>query len=165
MPLVLRVPASDSSVTGLRRAVDFVVCNPRSEHAVYDSASDKVALAATVDAEGLKLAKHSRKLQDHGFGYESFELVPFAVESSGAWSRRGCRLWKEMKAVYKGTGQDNYVMQEREHTWSAFTFMQMVPQRVSFAVHYYTALKVIEGVRSSRFGRSSVPSAPGSGEA
>ena len=134
-----------------RRAIDYTCCNPRSgsDGAVFDSLSDKVALAATVDAEERKRALHSRTLRSHDFAYEAFTLVPFAFESSGAWSASGLKLWKELKAIYRKSGQPNYVVQEVEHTWSAFTFQQMIPQKLSFDVHYWSARASIRAIRRS----------------
>ena len=37
-----------------------------------------------------------------------------------------------------------------KHTWAAFTFQQMIPQRLSFQVHYWSARGSIEAIRRSR---------------
>ena len=59
------------------------------------------------------------------------------------------KLWKELKAIYRKSGKLNYVVQEVEHTWSAFTFQQMVPQKLSFDVHYWSARASICAIRRS----------------
>ena len=89
-------------------------------------------------------------LRDHGFNYESFKLVPFAFESSGAWSAQGKELWKELVAIYKALHSENYIKQGLPHTHAAFTFQQMVPQRLSFEVNYWSARGSIEAIRRSR---------------
>ena len=79
-----------------------------------------------------------------------FEKVPFVLETSGAFGREALALWKWLKACAKAVKLPNYVMSEMPHTWSAFTFQQMFPQRISFAVAKYTAKAVICGLQSSQ---------------
>ena len=134
-------------MVGVPRAIDYSVCDPRSERSVLQSASDKVPLAATIDKEASKIRKHLSNLDKGGYGYMPFEFVPFAFESSGAFSRIGCELWKEISSCFTG---DNYIRQEKPFTWSAFTFQQMVPQRLSFEVNYWSARGSIEAIRRSR---------------
>ena len=78
-----------------------------------------------------------------------FEFIPFAFESSGAFSRIGCDLWKELSGSFHG---DNYIRQEKPFTWSAFTFQQMIPQKLSFAVHFWSARAAMRGLSYARGG-------------
>jgi hypothetical protein len=143
---VLFPAASDH---GRARAVDVVVCDPRSKSSI-DANADKVGLAAALVKERKKLLDHQKKLATHGPGVISFEKVPFALESSGAWGPAALELWKLMKAEAKKKKVSNYVLSGKAHTWAAFTFGAMVPQRISFEVAKWTALGVIRGLNSSR---------------
>ena len=60
------------------------------------------------------------------------------------------KLWKEAKAAYKKLKKPNYIVQEVEHTWSAFTFNQLHSQKFSFAAAKATAVAVLEGVKRAR---------------
>ena len=40
-------------------------------------------------------------------------------------------------------GLDNYIVSGKPHTWSAFTFEQMLPQKVSWMVHYKNARAIM----------------------
>lgn len=149
-PADVYLPPHGSDVQGEFRAIDYTGCDPRSNSSIINSLSDKVPLAATLDAEDSKRRKHRDMLRSNGFNYESFKLVPCAFESSGAWSAQCKALWKELLAVYKSTKQVNYIRQGSKHTWAAFTFQQMIPQRLSFQVNYWSARGSIEAIRRSR---------------
>ena len=53
-------------------------------------------------------------------------------------------------------GLDNYVVAGKPFTWSAFTFKQMVPQKVSWVImrqnHDHDANAIIQGAQRSRNG-------------
>ena len=59
-------------------------------------------------------------------------------------------LWRELKKEAKEQKKLNYIQDEKPHTWTAFTYGQMVPQMISFAVARWTAQGVIRGLVSSR---------------
>ena len=40
-------------------------------------------------------------MQKHGLGLLNFEVVPFAVESSGAWGKSAMQIWAELKVKFK----------------------------------------------------------------
>ena len=40
-------------------------------------------------------------------------------------------------------GLDNYIVSGKPHTWSAFTFEQMLPQKVSWKIHYKNAQSIM----------------------
>ena len=119
----------------------------KSDQSVLDSTSDKVPLAATVDKELEKDRRHRANLNKYGYGYMPFEFAPFAFESSGALSKAGIKFFKEICAEYEG---ENYIREGKEYTWSAFTLQQMLPQKLSFAVHYWTAKAAMRGLSLSR---------------
>jgi hypothetical protein len=110
---------------------------------------DKVPLAAAALKERKKMLDHQRKVAEHGPGIISYEKVPAAFESSGAWGKSMLSLWVNMKAAAKQCKLENYVLAEKEHTWSAFTFQQMVPQKISFAIAKWTARAVLRGLTAS----------------
>ena len=85
----------------------------------------------------------------HRPGIISYEKVPAAFESSGAWGKSMLALWVNIKAAAKKAKLENYVLAEKEHTWSAFTFQQMVPMKISFAIAKCTARCVLRGLTSS----------------
>ena len=47
-------------------------------------------------------------------------------------------------------GLDNYVVAGKPFTWSAFTFEQMVPQKVSWVIMRQNANAIIQGAQRSR---------------
>jgi hypothetical protein len=133
---------------GRHRAVDVVVCDPRSVSSMLVN-PDKVPLAAAGMKERKKLLDHQKKMATHGPGIVTFEKVPAAFESSGAWGKSMLEVWVGLKAAAKKAKLQNYVLSHREHTWSAFTFSQMIPQRISFNVAKWTARAVLRGMSAS----------------
>ena len=67
----------------------------------------------------------------------------------GRVKQNGCFVPLKTAVVDRKSRQPNYVVQEVEHTWSAFTFQQMVPQKLSFDVHYWSARASIRAIRRS----------------
>ena len=49
-------------------------------------------------------------------------------------------------------GLDNYVVAGKPMTWSAFTFEQMVPQKVSWVIMRQNANAIIQGAQRSKNG-------------
>ena len=137
-----------SGLGGKSRAMDVVVCDPRSVSSMEVN-PDKVPLAAAGQKERKKVLDHQKKIAQYGLGIISFEKVPAAFESSGAWGKSMLALWVDTKAAAKVAKLENYVLAEKEHTWSAFTFHQMVPQKISFAIAKWTARGVLRGLTSS----------------
>ena len=86
----------------------------------------------------------------HGPGIVTFDKVPFAIESSGAWGKSTKGFWNKMKGKAKEIKLENYVMANKPRTWSAFTFSSFYSQAISFAVAKYTAQAVLRGLKSSR---------------
>jgi hypothetical protein len=132
------------------RAVDVAITDCQTDPAL-EVYSDVVSLAAASKKEKKKRSAHRLMMAQHGVGLLQFDKVPFVLESSGAFGKEALKLWKWLKAEAKERKVENYVMAEKPHTWSAFTFQQMIPQRISFAVAKFTARAVIKGlVRSQR---------------
>ena len=48
-------------------------------------------------------------------------------------------LWSKLKYAAAEIGLGNYIVSGKPHTWSAFTFEQMLPQKVSWKIHYKNA--------------------------
>ena len=80
----------------------------------------------------------------------SVDKVPLSVESSGAWSKEFRALWKELKSLHRSNNNESYIRQGKPHTWSAFTFAQYWPQRISFMINRTTARMVMDGLKASR---------------
>ena len=137
------------SETARRRAVDVVVSDPRSVSSMVGNA-DRVPLASAALKEVKKVKDHQKMMTTHGPGVVTFEKVPFAIESSGAWGKSAIAFWKSLKSAAVTAKLQNYVVSEKPHTWSAFSFQQMVPQKISFVVAKYTAQAIIRGLTSSR---------------
>ena len=96
------------TAAALPRAVDVVVCDPRSESAMKAN-PDKTPLAAAALKERKKMADHLKRLALLGPGIVSFDKVAFAIESSGAWGKVALDLWKNMKGRAKEIKLENYV--------------------------------------------------------
>ena len=128
------------------RALDFIVVNPRSDHAL-ESCSDKGALIASSLAEKSKLEDHERMVSKYGISSAvvDFQKFGIAFESSGAFGRQALSLWCELKYAAAEVGLDNYIVSGKPHTksWSAFTFEQMLPQKVSWKIHYKNAESIM----------------------
>ena len=85
------------------------------------------------------------KAGQHGGGWP--ELEPgVAFESSGAFGKTALKVWDRLKYVASEVGLDNYVIAGNPCTWSAFTFEQMVPQKVSWVIMRQNANAIIQGV-------------------
>ena len=50
-------------------------------------------------------------------------------------------------------GLDNYIVSGKPHTWNAFTFEQMLPQKVSWKIHYKNAESIITMSSQSKASR------------
>ena len=72
-----------------------------------------------------------------------FQKFGIAFESSGAFRRQALSLWSELKYDAAEIGLGNYIVSGKPHTWSAFTFEQMLPQKVSWKIHYKNARSVM----------------------
>ena len=64
---------------------------------------------------------------------------PERFESSGAFGRQALSLWCEPKYAAVEISLNSYIVSGKPHTWSAFTFEQMLPQKVSWKIHYKNA--------------------------
>ena len=142
-------PGQDGSVD---RAIDVTVADPRGTTPLFQYNSDKQALAAAALAESGKLLQHTARVRDMGLGVMNFEVLPFALESSGALGKHATLLWKSLKKQFKKLGVCNYILHDMPRTWSAFTPFQWFPQRLSFTVAKLTARMVIAGVKASARG-------------
>jgi hypothetical protein len=134
---------------GRARGIDVVVCDPRSVSSMKGN-PDKTALVAAGLKERKKLLDHQKMMASHGPGIITFDKVPAAFESSGAWGHSFIDTWKSMKVAAKEEKLANYVISGSEHTWSAFTYSQMVPQKISFCIALWTARAVLRGIAASR---------------
>ena len=97
-----------------------------------------------------KLEEFDELKRTIGPGVITTEKVPLTMESSGAWSAELKLYWGELKSKHKALKRDNYIRLGAPYTWSAFTFSQYWPQRLSFAIAKHTAEMVIEGLRRAR---------------
>ena len=122
------------------RALDFVVVNPRSDSAL-EACSDKGALIASSLAEKKKLKDHEDMLEKYGISSAvvNFQKLGIAFESSGAFGRQALSLWAQLKYIATEIGLDNYIVSGVPHTWSAFTFEQMIPQKISWIIQVKNA--------------------------
>ena len=105
------------------RAVDVVVTDPRSKSAM-SAGADKAPLAAAKNKEKKKLEDHLKKMAAYGPGIITFDKVPAALESSGAFGPGLVVILDELKKRAKGLKLQNYVRAEKPRTFSAFTFFQ-----------------------------------------
>ena len=64
----------------------------------------------------------------------TFQNFGVAFESSGAFGKTALKVWDRLKYMAAEVGLDNYVVAGNPMTWSAFTFEQMVPQKVSWVI-------------------------------
>ena len=132
-------------------ALDFVVANPRSKNAI-SKGSDKCSLLAADLAEKVKEADHIKMVNQFGLGFLDFQKFGVAFESSGAFGKTALKVWDRLKYVAAEVGLDNYVVAGKPFTWSAFTFEQMVPQKVSWVIMRQNANAIIQGAQRSRNG-------------
>ena len=72
-----------------------------------------------------------------------FQKFGIAFESSGAFGRQALSLWSELKYAAAEIGLDNYIVSGKPHTWSAFTFEQMLPQKVDSLQLYKNARAIM----------------------
>ena len=61
-------------------------------------------------------------------------------------------VWDRLQYVAAEVGLDNYVVAGKPFTWSAFTFEQMIPQKVSWVIMRQNANAIIQGAQRSRNG-------------
>jgi hypothetical protein len=146
---VLIPPHSSAGVRGCDRSLDVVICDPRKQDNVSNG-SHAFSLVASTEADAKKLSEHNHVISRCGPGIIPVEKIPLSFESSGAWGVNMIALWKELKITYKCVQSENYIRQDKPHTWTAFTYAQFWPQRISFAISKYTAQMVIAGLASSR---------------
>ena len=74
------------------------------------------------------------------------------IQSSGAFGKTALKVWDRLKYVAAEVGLDNYVVAGKPFTWSAFTFEQMIPQKVSWVIMRQNANAIIQGAQRSRNG-------------
>jgi hypothetical protein len=149
-PADILLPPADDTGRNVDRAVDVAITDCQTDKAL-EVYADVVSLAAATAKETKKRSAHRAMMAQHGVGLLQFDKVPFVCETSGAFGKEALKLWAWLKAKARELRLENYVMAEKQHTWSAFTFQQMYPQRISFAIAKLTARAVIQGlVRSQR---------------
>ena len=96
--------------------------------------------------------------QRSGFSFlalsRSLELWSYGVafESLGAFGKTALKVWDRLKYMAAEVGLDNYVVTGKYFTWSAFTFEQMVPQKVSWVIMRHNANAIIHGAQRSKNG-------------
>ena len=103
-------------------------------------------LTAAILSDKAKHAAFKALTATVGVGMYQVAKVPLSFESSGAWGPEMIKLWSEFKAVYKGLRRENYIRQGLPCTFTAFTFGQYWPQRISFAIARHTARMVMDGL-------------------
>jgi hypothetical protein len=132
-------------------ALDFVVTNPRSKTAI-SKGSDKCSLLAADMAEKAKEDAHVKMVDQFGLGFLDFQKFGVAFESSGAFGKTALKVWDRLKYMAAEVGLDNYVVAGKPCTWSAFTFEQMIPQKVSWVIMRQNANAIVQGVQRSMNG-------------
>ena len=105
---------------------------------------------ATQRMRDRKLEEFEELKRSIGPGIINTVKVPLTIESSGAWSDELKLYWKELKCKHKDLKRENYIRLGVPYTWSAFTFTQYWPQRLSFAIAKHTAEMVMEGLSRAR---------------
>ena len=85
-------------------------------------------------------------------GFLDFQKFGVAFESSGAFGKAALKVWDRLKYMAAEVGLDNYVIASKPFTWSAFTFEQMVPQKVSWVIMRQNANAIIQGAQRSKNG-------------
>jgi hypothetical protein len=130
-------------------ALDFVITNPRSASALSRN-PDKCSLVAANMAESKKEKEHEAMVEKYGLGFLDFNKCGVAFESSGAFGKTAKKVWSRLKFLADEADLDNYVIAEKPYTWTAFTFEQMFPQRVSWAIMVHNAEQILCGARISR---------------
>jgi hypothetical protein len=136
------------------RAMDVVVTNPRST-AALNAVSDRGALIATQLAERKKLDNHEDMLVKYGRSTAAgdFEKVGLAFESSGAFGRNAKSFWAELRSLSREVEMDDYITAGKPYTSTAFTFHQMIPQKISWAIHFMNAQAVMALASTSQVSR------------
>ena len=119
----------------------IVITNPRSAHALsrlsfpfLSRNSDKCSLVAANMSESKKEKEHEAMVEKYGLGFLDFNKCGVAFESSGAFGKTAKMVWSRLKFLADEADLDNYVIAEKPYTWTAFTFEQMFPQRVSWII-------------------------------
>ena len=111
--------------------------------------SDTVELVAAKEGEKDKRSQH-RQRQRRANDALNFDFLPFVIETSGALGPDARKLWNEVRNTYAKRKLPNYIVQEKEHTWSAFTFEQYYLQKFSFSAAHHTARAILGAVESAR---------------
>ena len=78
----------------------------------------------------------------------SHEKIPLSFESSGAFGDNMKILWAELKARHSKIQKEDYIRAGLPYTFTAFTFSQYWPQKISFAISKFTARMVMDGPTS-----------------
>jgi hypothetical protein len=139
------------------RSLDVVVCDPCTATNIADGSASYSLIAAKAAHES-KTKAHNFMIASCGVGFMPIEKIPLPIESSGAWGEGLRELFREASIMHRETsGGLNYVRQGKPFTWTAFSFQQYWPQRISFAIARFTAQMVLSGLgRSRRFLRVNV---------
>ena len=82
-------------------------------------------------------------IQADGFPYEK---TPLSFESSGAFGDNMKIIWAVLKARHSKIQKEDYIRAGLPYTFTAFTFSQYWPQRISFAISKFTARMVMDGI-------------------
>ena len=117
-----------------------------------------MSLKAASMAERDKQNEFAKNVEKYGFTYERFALIPFVLETSGAWGPKAKKFWRVLMGIFKSEVAERRVpgslLTHKDHksecTWNAFTLNCLFPMYVSFKVRKRLAEAVYIG-----FGRSS----------
>ena len=134
---------------GLDRALDVVIVDPCSDEALANGADSYNLVAATL-ADKNKLEQFNRLIRGNGPGVVPVEKVPISIESTGAWGPQLKAIWSEFKARHSFMKKENYIRAGLPYTFTAFTYQQFWPQKISFEIAKFTAKMVIEGLAKAR---------------
>ena len=78
------------------------------------------------------------------------EKIPLSIESTGSWGPQLKALWSEFKGIHNFLDKKNYIRAGKPYTFTAFTYHQFWPQKISFEIAKLTARMVIEGLAKAR---------------
>ena len=126
-------------------ALDVVITYPCSESAMAKGAANWGLTAAKI-SDASKLRAHNALIASKGPGIFPYEKIPLSFESSGAFGDNMKILWAELKARHSKIQKEDYIRAGLPYTFTAFTFSQYWPQRISFAISKFTARMVMDGL-------------------
>ena len=86
-------------------------------------------------AERGKQNEFAKNVEKYGFTYERFALIPFVLETPGAWGPKAKKFWRVLMGIFKSEVAERRVpgslLNHKDHksecTWNAFTLNCLFP--------------------------------------